>query len=403
MTVLLVTPSADVSARVGAAAGGSAVEINGAVPNDPSGVLALAGVEGAVEVVVLDGGSGRADRALHLASGFDRTHPEISVVLVADLDQTSMMTAMRAGVREIVSPDSPVAELRVVLERATQLSRDRLAALADVVGTSTPTGRLIGVVSPKGGVGKTTVATNLAVGLAQADRGSTVLVDLDVQFGDVASALDIDVEHCLSDAISGRAVEDSMILKTYLTEHPTGLYVLCGPRTPADADAVTSDHIRRLLEHLVGEFRYVVVDTAPGLVEHTLTMLDRATDLVLVSGLDVPGVRGLRKELDTLDALSMTAASRQIVINMAERRSGMSVEDVQTTIGCRVDLVLPRHKDVLASVNEGIPLLQGTRNGPVSKGLRQLVERYLPSSSMSKATGPRLFGGRHRSAEEKAS
>ncbi|MDD9204957.1 P-loop NTPase, partial [Georgenia sp. 10Sc9-8] len=98
-----------------------------------------------------------------------------------------------------------------------------------------PSGRVISVVSPKGGVGKTTVATNLAVGLAQAEAHSTVLVDLDIQFGDVASALDLQPEYTLPDAVTGPASRDTMVLKTFLIQHETGLYVICGPDSPAAA------------------------------------------------------------------------------------------------------------------------------------------------------------------------
>ena len=91
---------------------------------------------------------------------------------------------------------------------------------------------MVSVVSPKGGVGKTTVATNLAVGLAQRVPNSTVLVDLDVQFGDVASALDLEPEHFLADAVHATAKRDSMVLKTFLTQHRSGLYVICAPARP---------------------------------------------------------------------------------------------------------------------------------------------------------------------------
>ena len=119
--------------------------------------------------------------------------------------------------------------------------------------------------SPKGGVGKTTVSTNLAVGLAQRLPQSTVLVDLDVHFGDVASALNVTPEFTLPDMAHGPASRDPLALKSYLHLHQTGLYVVPGSESPAAADAVTSKDITQLLDTLAQQFKYVVVDTAPGL------------------------------------------------------------------------------------------------------------------------------------------
>ena len=243
---------------------------------------------------------------------------------------------MRAGVRDIIDPAADGAEMRAVLERASDAARALESEVLDAVApVSTPAGRVISVVSPKGGVGKTTVATNLAVGLARTARHSTVLVDLDVQFGDVGSALNLEPEYTLPDTLRGPASHDTMVLKTFLTLHETGLYVICGPESPAAADSITGPEVSHLLQMLASEFQYVVVDTAPGLSEHVLAAMDQSNDLVLVTSMDVPGVRDLRKELDTLADLNMVADSRCVVLNFTGTRSGLSLPDVEATFGYR--------------------------------------------------------------------
>nr|WP_255698451.1 AAA family ATPase [Tessaracoccus sp. ZS01] len=251
------------------------------------------------------------------------------------------------------------------------------------------TGVVVTVTSPKGGVGKTTVATNLAVGLAQRFPQQVVLIDADVHFGDVASALNLHAQHSLPDIARGPAARDSIAVKSYVTQHVTGLFVVPGSDSPADADTVTGDDLAQLVSLLRGQFAYVVIDTAPGLTDHTLAALDHTDHLVLVTSLDVPGVRGLRKEIDTLNDLKMIAGRRTIVVNFNERSRGMTIADVEATIRAGVDVALPQSNGVPLSTNQGIPLLQSGGRDPVSKGLLSLVDAVAPQAQTS--TRGRLF------------
>ena len=234
---------------------------------------------------------------LALAGELRREDPRIGLLLVSDRPSELGLAAMRAGVHDILSPEAPLEDYSAAVDRAAEAAYSRTAQDADTDRTETvrTRGRVISVVSPKGGVGKTTVATNVAIGLAQRVPDSTVLVDLDVQFGDVGSALDLDPEHFLADAVQATAKRDSMVLKTFLTQHESGLYVMCAPSLPAEADTISPADVIHLLRMLAAEFRYVVLDTAPGLSDTTLAALDETTDLVMLTSMDVPGVRGMRK------------------------------------------------------------------------------------------------------------
>jgi len=325
-------------------------------------------------VVVLDA-EGQVTAALALAVDLDRNF-HIASVLVTDRPAEVSLEAMRAGVRDIVTPDAPVDEMKRALERAASLSGPRVTQqpAATVPGAATQRGKVVTVASPKGGVGKTTVSTNLAVGLAQRLPQSTVLVDLDIHFGDVASALNVTAEFTLPDMAHGPAAQDALALKSYLYLHQTGLYVVPGSESPAAADAVTSKDVVNLLDTLATQFKYVVVDTAPGLSEHTLAVLDQTDVLVLVTSLDVPGVRGLRKELDTLRDIGLMLESRSVVLNFMHPSRGISVSDVEASIGRKVDFQIPQSNSVPISVNQGIPLLQSGSRDPVAKTLRAIVD-----------------------------
>jgi pilus assembly protein CpaE len=392
--VVLAAADEELALRIKHAADGDVhVLPPGRLPSDPFRLFEQL-VDAELPDVLVIGPGAAVQEALSLAERLDVQCPGISVVLVAPPSPELWQAAMRAGVRDLLPPDLDPMALRVALDRAASLASGRRRVLRPAEETARYTGRVITVASPKGGVGKTTVSTNLAIGLTSSAPQSTVLVDLDVQFGDVASALGLVPEYSLPDAVHGPASEDTMVLKTFLTQHPSGLYAVCGAENPAAGDTVSGEDVSRLLTALSREFRYVVVDTAPGLSEQTLAALDRATDVVMLSSMDVPGVRGLRKELDVLRELCMIPAGRHVVMNFADPKGGLSVRDVETTIGTGVDVVLPRSKAAPVSTNAGVPLLQSGQRDPMTKELRRLVSRF--------AATP-LKAGRYRAKHRAAS
>ncbi len=316
--------------------------------------------------------------ALRLATVFDVQFPEISVVLAGRHDAEFVVQAMRAGIRDLIDPHTDAAQVRVVLERACQAFATRQRTYRSEPEAQHDKGMVIGVFSPKGGVGKTTIATNLAVGLGKLAPMGVVIVDLDLQFGDVASGLYLEPEHTLTDAVSASAGGDALVLKAFLTVHPAGIYALCAPKNPAEADEVSAEQISHLLDQLAETFQYVVVDTAPGLLELGLAAMERCTDVVWVTGMDIPSVRGLRSGLDILKQLNILPETRHVVLNMADSKAGLSVQDVESTIGAPVDVSIPRSRAIAYSTNRGIPILQESRKDRAVKNMTQLVQRFDP-------------------------
>ncbi|KQS66296.1 AAA family ATPase [Modestobacter sp. Leaf380] len=341
----------------------------------------LRGAE-AADVVVLGDAAGH-DVALGLAQRIDQEVPGTSVVLVARLDRASWQSALQAGVRDVLDPQGAADELAGALARAASLTAARRDATGPAARVEGADHQVVAVVSPKGGVGKTTVATNLAVGLAQrAGEGSTVLVDLDLQFGDVASALAMEPVHRLPELVSGSAATDPIALKALLERHPTGLLVVCGADSPVAGDAVTAEQVTRLLQTLRRQFRHVVVDTAPGLTDPTLAAVEASTDLVALSSTDVPSVRGLRSELALLEELSLLP-TRHLVLNAVQRRSTPGPDDVAATLGVRPDVLLPHSKAVRLSTNVGAPLLQSGTRDPFVRSFAPLLDVFAPAPARS--------------------
>lgn len=361
-------------------------------PAHPLDVLSQLAHPAFLDVLVLGPGV-PLEQALHLAVEFEVQRPEVAVLLVTRPAPETLLAAMRAGIRDVVEPDADLSAISVLLHRAVRSAaiRRRTGDMGDQHGQGGSTGRVIAVVSPKGGVGKTTVASNLAIGLTETAPHGTVLVDLNLQFGDVASALSITPEHSVADVVHGPAQRDIMVLKSFLSPHPTTLYALCAPSSPDAAERLTAGDITHLLEQLASQYRYVVVDTAPGLADHTLAAMDKASDFIFVTGIDVPSVRGLRKELDVLTELGMFPLTRHLVLNAADQKSGVSLQDVEAALGLSVDVVVPSSRFVRLSTNQGVPLLQGKGRDPASKAFRKLVARFA-----APVTPVRKHGARHR-------
>ena len=187
-------------------------------------------------------------------------------------------------------------------------------------------------------------------------------------------------QNTLPDAVSEAAARDTMVLKTYLTAHSGGFYTVCGSSSPVDGDRVTGEQISTLIAQLSNEFRYVIIDTAPGLGDHTLAAIEHATDVVLLCGMSVTSARGLRTHLSVLSSIGIMPENRHVVLNFADRVSGLSVRDVEATTGVPVDIAIPRSKLVMLSSNRGIPLLQDRDRNSASQAMAELVRRFDPSA-----------------------
>jgi pilus assembly protein CpaE len=329
--------------------------------------------------------------ALDYAYEFDLQRPDVSVIVFAPTSADVLREALHAGVRDVVDPVAGDDRILDAYKRATEATSRARSHVSSEDRAAEPGGRVIAVVSPKGGTGKTTVATNLAVGLANAASGQVAIVDLDLQFGDVATALQLMPEHSIADAAKTVSNLDTMSLKVLLTHHPVDLYALCAPDSPAEGERITAAQTTSILALLQREFRYVVIDTAAGLGEQTLAALEAATDLVLICAMDVPAVRSFRKTLVTLDEIGMTTALRHVVLTRADSRVGLNVDDIERTIGRAIDVGIPSTRAVPVSINQGTPILQSDqRRSPAYQALAQLTSRFTGQPAKN-AAEPRLW------------
>lgn len=379
MTVLLLTPDQEFEERVHTALG-PATEVERVDPD-----VLEQGARYAVPLIlerhpdtaiIIIGPEVPADDTVDLAYEFDLQRPDISVVLCAPASADILSDALHAGVRDVFDPLAPYERILDAYKRATEAaarSRGRVASDDRTSGDA----RVITVASPKGGSGKTTVASNLAIGLSRAAPNQVAIVDLDLQFGDIATALQLMPDSSIADAAKAVSHLDTMGLKVMLTHHSNDLYALCAPNSPVDGERVSPTETARIISLLQQSFKYVIVDTTAGLGEHTLAALEAATDLVLICSMDVPGVRSFRMTLVTLDEIGLTAPQRHIVLTRADARVGLAVDDIERTIGRPIDVAIPSSRSVPLSINQGTPILQvDQRRSPVTQALWQLTGRF---------------------------
>jgi pilus assembly protein CpaE len=315
--------------------------------------------------------------ALRVAAQLDTRKAGIGVIVVQNEPGGFFEEALAAGVRGILTKDSDPETIRTTLARAVEAAERQAEPSAPVVQQPAATGRgkVTTVLSPKGGAGKTVISVNLAVGLASVAPRGVVMVDLDLQFGDVAYALGLRPRHTTFDAVSTPSPLDITTLKVFLTHHQSDLYVLCAPDEPARGEMISVEAVQQIVSLLASDFDHVVLDTPAGLTEATLAALDLSTDAVFVADMDVPSVRHLTKVVKAFDRLGMREHRRHFVLNRADARVGLSMPQILEQAGIQVDLEIPFSKQVPVSLNEGMPLILSNPKSPVSRKLFELVER----------------------------
>lgn len=327
--------------------------------------------------------------ALELVRQIDAHCPEISVVLVFTPTADLWKEALLAGARDIIDPSGTDDAIAGALIRASELTytrRESMRTQRNDPPAVVTSGRIGAVVSPKGGSGKTVVATNLAVCLARACPGEVVLVDLDLQFGDVASSLSLTPQYTMYTATQASGSEASL-LKAFLTPHSSQLLVLCAPEDPTEADDVKEGDAIRIVRELSRLFKWVIVDTGAGLDDMTIAIAEIASDLILVSSTDVPSVRGIRKESLIMDQLGVRA-KRHFVLNRSDAKVGLAAKDIAASVGLQIDAEIPSSRSVPTSVNVGVPIVEHESRNPAARGIAAFAAELLadeqPDSRVAK-------------------
>ena len=336
-------------------------------------------VPGAPVVLVL-GPSFADGGGLEDVSKLLRGRSELAAVMVVDELTTELLQrAIRSGVSDVITVPT---ELPGAVERAA----DNLAAVAPAQpysggapsdGPELPS-RLITVFSTKGGSGKSVIACNLGVVLASRTERPVVLVDADLQFGDVAVMLKLTPQNTIVDAVSSLHRLDAQLLRSLLVRHErSGLYVLPAPTEPAFADQVTASALVEILQLLRTFAGYIIVDTPAHFTDVVLSILDESDDVVLVAGMDIPSIKNVKIGLQTLRLLDMSADKLKLVLNRANAKVKLDVSEVERTLQLKADCLIPSDIVMPRSVNKGVPAVLDEPKSAVAKSMEQLADLFL--------------------------
>jgi pilus assembly protein CpaE len=353
-----------------------AAAVRGAFPEGmPLHVVSLdeAGSRSAVALqdgadLVLVGCTEARERALEVVAWASEQRDDRPVVVLYGGSPNGFLEqAFEAGADDLITLPQTGTELAFAIEKA--LARRRGNAVTG------PAGAMVTILGPKGGTGKTLTACNTAVALAL--RGSTtVLVDLDLQFGDVGLALGLRPEKTLYDlAVSGGSLDGEKI-DGFLAEHPSGARALLAPMRPDQAAAVGVGFLREVFGILRSRYDVVLVDTPPAFTPEVIAAVDSSSDLCVVGMLDALSLKDTKIGLETLAAMGYPTDQVLLVLNRADTNVGISQAEVEQLLGRRPDVLVPSDRAIPRAITDGLPIVVAEPRSAAAKAFTSLAQRY---------------------------
>jgi len=343
-------------------------------------------VEPGEGVVIVLGPSVARKDGLEAIGRLLRARPEVKAVMMVETLSTDVLqTAIRSGVTDVVLYGSPEEELLDAVIRADGQLRTRDNGGGGGGGRPGKQGRVTTVFSSKGGSGKSVVATNLAVALAKRGPSPVVLLDADLQFGDVAVMLHMTPHHTIVDAVDAVDRLDPQLMKTFLARHESsGVFILAAPVEPAFADQVSVEDMLRIIEVLRSFAAHVVIDTPAVLNDLVVGMLETSDDIVVVGGMDIPTIKDVKVGLQTLRLLDVPTNRLRLLLNRANTKVKVEIQEVERTLQLRAEALVPSDILVPTSVNRGVPAVLEVPRSGVARAITSMADALLASDVMSK-------------------
>ncbi len=325
-------------------------------------------------------------RALQTVEALSDLLPNTSIIGYSTIrDPDAMRKAMLAGVSDFLA--APVKDEDLVNSIYTVLAqgerkRQRIAGETD---EPVAAGSVITVFGAKGGIGKTTIATNVATALVQKTSQSAVLVDLDTRFGDVGILMDIPVERSIADlAVDEDSITTEMV-EDCLYQHNTGVYILPAPIRPTDWRNVHAGHIEKIVTTLTQSYDFVVLDTPGTFNDIVARALELASVVVLVATVDMASLKDTLLAIDMLRSWNFPQEKIKLVINATNEATNVQPQEVKRMLGREVFWSIPYDRAISTATQLGMPVVLAK---PQSKASESIVEMSFALSGVRQKKPP---------------
>lgn len=324
------------------------------------------------------------------------SNPECEVIMMSVQGEPDFFRrAMLAGAREyLIKPftgDELAGSIRQVYELGAD-KRARLAAIQQSVASPAvaqaplPSGQMMAVFSPKGGVGRTTVATNLAIAIRSLTGKKVALVDCSLLFGDIGIMLNLPTNKTISDLVANIQALDQDLLNGVMVDHSSGVKVLLAPSRPELAELISAEHVRKILSLLKSHYDYVVVDTHASFDDTMLSALDLSDRILVLTTLEMPAIKNVKLFLEVAEALHYAHDKLMLVLNRADSTGGIEVQDIEESIRFKVSAnIVSAGQPMTAAINQGVPIVMSNRESAVARDIFALATSLLTDADAIEA------------------
>lgn len=315
--------------------------------------------------------------------------PESSIIMISvQEEQYYMRRAMTAGARGFLMKPFSRDELTETIRRVYGMEKGCGNSQKPAQDVRRSTSQVVTVFSGKGGVGKSTIAVNLAIALAQLTGEEVAVVDLDLPFGDISFMLDLSSDLSVADLMQEIDTLDAEGLEAYMDTHPCGVKVLAAPTRPEEAELIKGHHVNKILLLLREKYRYVIIDTAPAFQEVNLAALDQTDIIFLISVLELAAVKNLHLGLQVMEQLHYSKEKINLVLNRADSEFGLGVKDVEKTLNLPVKVKIPGDESTaVRALHTGEPFVLSNPKALITKGIYELAALLEPEKKKENETG----------------
>ena len=312
--------------------------------------------------------------------------PLTSVIMMSVQGEADYLRrSMLAGAREFLVKPFSSDELNASIRQVSARERQKLSRMAPVAAPAAGTtyerepGQIIAVFSPKGGVGRTTLAVNLAVAAATELNRKVVLVDASFQFGDVGVLLNLNPKgKSIADLLPELEAGEPESLDTFVVTHSAGMRVLLAPPTPETAELITPAAVRKVIDKLSREADVVIVDCSAYFNDTNLAILDMADVILTMLSLEITSIKNMRLFLEVANQLGYEKNKVRLVLNRGDSALGIRIADVEQSIGRKVDdSITSDGRSVVYALNRGVPFFLSNKDAQVSQDVLRLAKAVI--------------------------